>query len=149
MTPISGQRLDFHSGQVSVVRAEPEVGWTQSIASQSLEWALLAQAELGKVPPLSPPATPPPPSLPPAIQASSLQQHSLSAVLPAGGEEAEGGEAAAAAETREPDARHGGAVREQHERATAAAGMRPCASVSPSQCSEATSRVTSQSVKPG
>lgn len=50
------QWLGLHSGQVSVVRAEPEVGWTQSIAAQSLGWALLAQAELGKVPPPPPPA---------------------------------------------------------------------------------------------
>lgn len=44
------------------------------------------------------------------------------AVLPAGGEETEVRAAAAAAKTREPDAGHGGTVREQHGRAAAAAG---------------------------
>lgn len=62
-------------------------------------------------------------SLPNQPGPGALRQPPLSgAVLPAGGEEAEVGAAAAAAETREPDAGHAGAVREQHERAAAAAG---------------------------
>lgn len=56
-----------------------------------------------------------------------------SAVLPAGGEEAEVRAAAAAAEAREPDAGHGSAVRGQHGRAAATAGALALAREGPSR----------------